>query len=82
MRAHMPLAPTWKTRPGTLQLDVFRPKLVSQEDMTKFHSDDYVHFLRNTTPDNMHEFLTQLQRFNVSRSRAVPSSTSRPRALF
>ena len=65
MRAHMPLAPTSKTRPGTLQLDVFRPKLVSQEDMTKFHSDDYVHFLRNTTPDNMHEFLTQLQRFNV-----------------
>ena len=47
------------------QLDVFRPRLVSQEDMTKFHSDDYVHFLRNTTPDNMHEFLTQLQRFNV-----------------
>jgi len=39
--------------------------MITQEEMTKFHTDDYVHFLRNTTPDNMHEFLTQLQRFNV-----------------
>ena len=47
------------------QLDIYRPRMITQEEMTKFHSDDYVHFLRNTTPDNMHEFLTQLQRFNV-----------------
>jgi len=47
------------------QLDIYRPRMVTQEEMTQFHTDDYVHFLRNTTPDNMHEFLTQLQRFNV-----------------
>lgn len=47
------------------KLDVFRPRMLTQQDMTQFHSDDYVHFLRNTTPDNMHEYLQQLQRFNV-----------------
>jgi histone deacetylase 1/2 len=47
------------------QHDIYRPRMVTQEEMTQFHTDDYVHFLRNTTPDNMHEFLTQLQRFNV-----------------
>lgn len=34
-------------------------------ELTRFHSDDYIHFLRLVTPDNMHEYLRQLQRFNV-----------------
>jgi histone deacetylase 1/2 len=33
--------------------------------MTTFHSDDYINFLRTITPDNMGEYLRQLQRFNV-----------------
>lgn len=33
--------------------------------MTRFHSEDYVNFLRVITPDNMHEYLRQLQRFHV-----------------
>lgn len=33
--------------------------------MTKFHSDDYVDFLKRITPDNMHEYSRQLQKFNV-----------------
>lgn len=33
--------------------------------MSKFHSDDYVDFLKKITPDNMQEYSTQLSRFNV-----------------
>ena len=33
--------------------------------MTRFHSDDYINFLRVITPDNMQEYMRQLQRFNV-----------------
>ena len=47
------------------RMEVFRPKPVSPGQMTRFHSDDYINFLRIITPDNMHEYLKQLQRFNV-----------------
>jgi histone deacetylase 1/2 len=30
--------------------------------MTRFHSDDYINFLRVITPDNMSEYMKQLQR--------------------
>ena len=33
--------------------------------MTRFHSDDYINFLKSITPDNMNEYSRQLQRFNV-----------------
>lgn len=33
--------------------------------MTKFHSDDYIRFLRSIRPDNMSEYNKQMQRFNV-----------------
>jgi len=33
--------------------------------MTKFHSDEYVRFLRSIRPDNMSEYNKQMQRFNV-----------------
>ena len=33
--------------------------------MAKFHSDEYVRFLRMITPDNMSEYTKQMQRFNV-----------------
>ncbi|RHY86553.1 hypothetical protein DYB35_002273, partial [Aphanomyces astaci] len=42
-----------------------RPKLLGWEELTRFHSDDYIHFLRLISPDNMHHYLRQLQRFNV-----------------
>jgi histone deacetylase 1/2 len=47
------------------KMDVFRPKLVSAAQLTRFHSDDYVNFLRLITPDNMADYVRQLQRFNV-----------------
>lgn len=47
------------------KMDVFRPKLVTAGQLTLFHSDDYINFLRMITPDNMGDYVRQLQRFNV-----------------
>ena len=33
--------------------------------MARFHSDDYLNFLRLITPENMYEYSRQLHRFNV-----------------
>lgn len=46
-------------------MQVFRPRLCTEDDITRFHSEDYIHFLKLITPDNMNEFTRQLQRFNV-----------------
>ena len=43
-----------------------------QDEMTKFHSDDYIKFLRSIRPDNMGEYSKLLQRFSVARN--VPCS--------
>jgi histone deacetylase 1/2 len=32
------------------KMDCFRPKLISAAQMTRFHSDDYINFLRLITP--------------------------------
>lgn len=54
-------------------LDVYRPPLISQADITKFHSDDYVNFLRMVTPDNMEQYVRQLQRCKFIFSPLEPS---------
>ena len=46
-------------------MEIFRPGLATAADMTRFHSDDYINFLHTITPDNMGDYLRQLQRFNV-----------------
>jgi len=48
------------------EMELFRPALASAEDMTQFHSDEYVEFLRLITPDNQHEHMRQLKRFNCA----------------
>lgn len=47
------------------KMDVYRPQLLSASQLTRFHSDDYINFLRLITPDNMGDYIRQLQRFNV-----------------
>ncbi len=42
--------------------DTKRPKRATELDMTKFHSDDYIQFLRLVSPDNMNDYTKQLQR--------------------
>lgn len=39
-----------------------RPPLVDHTEMTRFHSDDYINFLRVISPDNMQDHLRELQR--------------------
>ncbi len=39
-----------------------RPPPTSDEEMTQFHADDYVHFLQHVTPDNMSMYQRELQR--------------------
>jgi histone deacetylase 1/2 len=46
-------------------MQCFRPPLCDSAEMTRFHSDDYVNFLRMVSPDNMKDHLRALQRFNV-----------------
>ena len=47
------------------KMEVFKPKLISAGAMTRFHSDDYINFLRLITPDTMGDYHRQQQRFNV-----------------
>lgn len=47
------------------RMEIYRPHKATQEEMTKYHSDDYVRFLRSIRPDNMTEYNKQMQRFNV-----------------
>lgn len=42
-----------------------RPRLASFDEMTRFHTDDYLNFLRLVTPQTRSEFARQLARFNV-----------------
>ncbi|PRP77333.1 histone deacetylase family protein [Planoprotostelium fungivorum] len=47
------------------KMQIYRPRLATESDVTKFHSDDYVDFLRLVTPDNMNEYASQLHQFNI-----------------
>ncbi|XP_071835820.1 histone deacetylase 1-like isoform X2 [Apostichopus japonicus] len=47
------------------KMEIYRPHKAVMEEMTKYHSDDYIKFLRTIRPDNMPEYTKQMQRFNV-----------------
>ncbi|XP_071807574.1 probable histone deacetylase 1-A [Asterias amurensis] len=47
------------------KMEIYRPHKAVMEEMTKYHSDDYIKFLRTIRPDNMSEYTKQMQRFNV-----------------
>lgn len=53
-----------------------RPRLVAQEEMTRFHADDYINFLQMITPDNMAEYRRQLQRCARWLQLSLPSSAA------
>eukprot|EP00794_Sanderia_malayensis_P004784 gene4784-5411_t len=42
-----------------------RPHKAASDEMTKYHSDDYIKFLKTIRPENMSEYNKQMQRFNV-----------------
>ena len=47
------------------EMDIFGLPLITASELTRFHSEDYVNFLRLIKPDNMHEYKEELQRFKV-----------------
>eukprot|EP00128_Syssomonas_multiformis_P015866 Colp12_sorted_trinity150504_noHs@8113 len=47
------------------KMEIYRPQKATFEEITKFHSDDYINFLRRVTPENATNFQKDLQRFSV-----------------
>ncbi|XP_050017947.1 histone deacetylase 1-like, partial [Alexandromys fortis] len=47
------------------KMEIYRPHKANAEEMTKYHSDDYIKFLHSIRLDNMSEYSKQMQRFNV-----------------
>lgn len=48
--------------PKAVLVSLQRPHKANAEEMTKYHSDDYIKFLRSIRPDNMSEYSKQMQR--------------------
>eukprot|EP01113_Clastostelium_recurvatum_P022959 TRINITY_DN2746_c0_g1_i1.p1 TRINITY_DN2746_c0_g1~~TRINITY_DN2746_c0_g1_i1.p1 ORF type:complete len:437 (-),score=71.12 TRINITY_DN2746_c0_g1_i1:56-1222(-) len=47
------------------KLKIFKPRRADELQVSRYHSDDYVQFLKTVTPDNMELFAQQLRTFNV-----------------
>ncbi|KAH7442599.1 hypothetical protein KP509_03G095800 [Ceratopteris richardii] len=47
------------------KMEILKPTPARVSDLCRFHADDYIHFLRSVTPENQHELVKQLKRFNV-----------------
>ncbi|CAJ0952256.1 unnamed protein product, partial [Mesorhabditis belari] len=47
------------------ELEVYRPFPASFDEMTKFHSEDYINFLKTASPDNLKLYNKQMLKFNV-----------------
>ncbi|KXS16811.1 histone deacetylase [Gonapodya prolifera JEL478] len=47
------------------KLDICRPKKATEEELTRFHSDDYISFLKSVTPDNAEELAHLMTKYNV-----------------
>lgn len=45
--------------------DVFRPELLDKDDLTKFHSRDYIDFLATVSPHNLRSYLPELKQYSV-----------------
>lgn len=46
-------------------MEIYRPRKAEDSDMKKFHSDDYINFLKGVTPDNLTSNNRALQQYNV-----------------
>ena len=48
-----------------MEMEIYKPHKATAEEMTKYHSNEYIKCLRSIRPDNMSEYSKQMQRFNV-----------------
>ncbi|EJD04304.1 uncharacterized protein FOMMEDRAFT_81600 [Fomitiporia mediterranea MF3/22] len=47
------------------KMEIFRAKPATEREMTQFHSDEYVKFLKRVTPANMSSFVKEQHKYNV-----------------
>lgn len=47
------------------KMEIFRPALTSARELTRFHADDYIHFLKHVSTDNQSQYHRELGRYNV-----------------
>ncbi|KAK4697880.1 histone deacetylase 1/2, partial [Lecanoromycetidae sp. Uapishka_2] len=47
------------------KMEIYRAKPATNIEMTQFHTDEYVEFLKKVTPDNMESYQKEQGRFNV-----------------
>ncbi|KAH3687373.1 hypothetical protein WICPIJ_001650 [Wickerhamomyces pijperi] len=47
------------------KMDLYLPEPASKEQLQDFHTDEYIKFLEQVTPDNASKFSEQLQKFNI-----------------
>lgn len=49
----------------TKHMRCFEPQMATHDQLCEFHSADYIEFIKQTTPQNMHLMLKFLQKFNI-----------------
>ena len=59
------------------KMEVYRPHPAQQQELERFHSADYIQFLKRVTPDSAKDYLHQLQKFNLGPYTDCPMSVSR-----
>ena len=47
------------------KMEIFCPPLITAKELTRFHSEDYVNFLRLINPENMQDYTSELEKFNI-----------------
>ena len=60
------------------RMEIYRPHKATQEEMTKYHSDEYIRFLRSIRPDNMTEYNKFMQKCEYT-LRRLASKSYRPK---
>eukprot|EP01038_Epipyxis_sp_PR26KG_P013312 gene13312-17834_t len=54
------------------KMEVYKPKPSSDAQIQRFHSDEYVEFLKKINPDNMKQYTSQMEKFNMGEQRDCP----------
>eukprot|EP01084_Bolivina_argentea_P098006 176171_1 len=47
------------------KMEVYRPFRLNENQLTLFHADDYIHFLKAATPENENDWGTDLEKYNI-----------------
>lgn len=46
-------------------MEIHNPHKTTAEEMTKYHSDEYIKCLHSVRPDNMSDYSKQMQKFSI-----------------